>query len=606
MQPFQYLKGVFLTTVLACAILAASACGGGSVDTATLDAGQQYGIGDPESAARALETSSITVDPGLFRMGAEFEPSLPKRGISVYGTSATLTPSGGAGAWGSYAFDLTGYEGENTLIATWEPPPEEGRGWLGLPNYDSGRWDFVPLSRDLVMLPDLEPYLAAGDVLICVALVDGGEPAVLSYMAIGWPADGALLPQIPEELEGYADPFSHSKMEGTTAEDAPGETALRMWASAELDNIVVAQLSDWMTEEDAIAALEERIAAYGDEAAVGDYGWMASDNQADGSDGFNLLQFRRGPYLCLIGAGVLEAGAEPAPLSLLSSLGAAIDANLVALLGGHGASAAPARHAAASDGTVDIPLAMYGWPPDASCATCGHPAADFLRYASAAPASSVSMPFDIIKGGKVNGTITLRLDITPTDEPCVPQWYGFMTIVKIYIESISISAGGDDGDGAGRGAGDMMVGGNISVSFSASGGGGDSSGGFGFATGEVGDCGEGESLEGGEGDVLPKHIGTIKGCGVPSKIDLDIVVRDNDSGTDVQDIVGALVVAGTGYLAGDEAAGQVADAVDGLGDKSGDLSGTDGMKLVRDKDGDGKEEPGDDVGENHEAQRKIK
>jgi hypothetical protein len=262
---------------------------------------------------------------------------------------------------------------------------------------------------------------------------------------------------------------------------------------------------------------------------------------------------------------VLEAGAEPAPLSLLSSLGAAIDANLVALLGGHGASAAPARHAAASDGTVDIPLAMYGWPPDASCATCGHPAADFLRYASAAPASSVSMPFDIIKGGKVNGTITLRLDITPTDEPCVPQWYGFMTIVKIYIESISISAGGDDGDGAGRGAGDMMVGGNISVSFSASGGGGDSSGGFGFATGEVG-----------------------------------------DSGTDVQDIVGALVVAGTGYLAGDEAAGQVADAVDGLGDKSGDLSGTDGMKLVRDKDGDGKEEPGDDVGENHEAQRKIK
>jgi hypothetical protein len=580
-------------------ILSIVSCGGSDKGSLSAELRPHPGLQSPGQLMAQLSVSGIAVDAGYYKQGAAYDTQLPNNLVAEAGPAAVFNPlaTGGANdmAYACYAFDAAAYEGPAGAYLDWNTTPEAGHSWLGLGNFDANRWDLFPLdASQTAALETLEPYLNEAGLLLAAVIVDGGAPATLDAIGLGAAAQLSLLEAIPAELVGFPGPISYA----LPATEEAGERAGRLWMDAGETNLVVVQLSDELSAEDALAAYIEQCAAYGAAATVGDGGFMSQDNQLGGTEGFNLLQFTRGPYLALVGSGVMAPGAAPLSQAVLSEL--AVDLALSELAGeAHAASRAPSSIEA--DYSFNISAALSDWPAQGDC-DCGADSAG-LRQVSETTSTSVSMDLEKPAGTKV-GTITLTLKITPTEEPCGQMGTDFMTIVDVYVESITLEPGADDGDGAGRGAGDMMVGGNVSIGFLGLGGMTSVAMG-GFATGEVGDIAEGGSSSDDEDTELPKFVGQVKGCGVPKVIDVDLLLRDNDAGTDVQDIVAAAAAAAGEYGAGTETGKRVGAAVDGMGEKASDASGTDGMKLVRDRDKDGKDEPGDDVGEAHDKQTEI-
>jgi hypothetical protein len=417
-----------------------------------------------------------------------------------------------------------------------------------------------------------------------------------SSNAPGGVPHSTLLDAIPPALAGFPGPINYD----IAAAGGVGEAAGRLWMDAGETRLVVVQVSDQLSAAEALALFTEARAAYGAAGSVGDASWDASDLEKGGAHGFQVIQFTRGPYFALVGTGVMASGAAPLDSAALASLAASVDAELTARGGSRRTGSSLRADSATAKASVDLSRALSSWPPEGDC-HCGA-SGDAVRVIS--EAHTTSMSFDLIKAGEKVGSITLKLVMTPTTTPCEEQAWGTITIVDIYIESITLEPGADDGDGAGRGDGDMMVGGNISISFTSPGGTTSVAMG-GFATGEVGDVGPGGSSADDEDSELPKFIGQVKGCGIPTKIDIDLLLRDNDEGTDVQDILGAAAAAAAEYGAGSETGKRVGAAVDGMGAKPSDASGTDGMKLLRDRDKNGTDEAGDDVGEAHDKQTDI-
>lgn len=384
------------------------------------------------------------------------------------------------------------------------------------------------------------------------------------------------LDAIPVEFLDYPAPLSGylDATQGLDGDAAPGGSALRLWLDDAQGRLAFAYIMDWQTEAAATARLNLLRPADAIGTTIGAGGWQGEDASSAGYPGFRALAYRHGGIIVLCAAGITDPSAVASPMPALEALATGIEACL-------------------DEHALSMPAGLSsGLAASAVKGTSLAPSLAPVKLASGMTKSAF-MPLDLIKGGKKRGSITFKLEMTMTEEQCEG---GVVFIVDVYI--VEISLGDDDGDGWGKGAGDIMVGGDISVSFKA----GDkvSSGKAGpFATSEIGDMDANSTAkEGDDGTELPRFTGSVKGCGIPSKVDFDILVRDSDEGTEFKDIVGAGGTAAAEYLVGAETAKRIGEAIDKAGDKPKDESGTPGMKVLRDREG-------DDIGEAHDKQVEI-
>ncbi len=95
-------------------------------------------------------------------------------------------------AYATYRVDLQGYSGDPTIGFEWAEnggPHIEGKYWVGLSNWQAGRWDWFNGPRDNVLtLGDLAPYQDGfGETLVMIATTGRENVLVLRRMGVGLP-----------------------------------------------------------------------------------------------------------------------------------------------------------------------------------------------------------------------------------------------------------------------------------------------------------------------------------------------------------------------------------------------------------------------------------
>lgn len=397
-----------------------------------------------------------------------------------------------------------------------------------------------------------------------------------------------MLAAIPQSVPGFPAATAGSLPAGEFSDgiETLGGAACRYWLDTENGQLFLSFVFDMGSAGAAAGLLAELRPSSAEDSDLGAGSFSAADPGRDGDTGFSLLGLSRGQYVGLVGAARTAADAAmPAP-GLLHS-----QAELLA----SALSALPA-HAASQLSTASAAPAALETP--------GGPRESSLVYHKL-----VTVPLK--RGSQSNGAVTFALDITPTDSACghwdtpPPGQPGatadscdpagppsYCHIVQVFIAGISL--GDYDGDGPGRGSGDLMAGGELTISFKR--GTKVTRKTLSFATGELGDCDTNSSLdEGSSPEILPKFLKTIEGCGIPSSFDCDVLVRDNDEGADVADLIEVLVVGAAEGGVGKSTGEVVESAIKNMREQTPDKTGTPGMQELRSR-------AGDDVGEAHDTQ----
>jgi hypothetical protein len=404
------------------------------------------------------------------------------------------------------------------------------------------------------------------------------------------PLTQRLLSAIPLETAGFSSPFSGELPAGPFNDgiDIAGG-ACRYWIDDTRHQLFLAFILDFGTAAAAEAKLAElRPAGAEDVADLAHGGNCGEHAWTNGERGFILASFHQGSFIGFTGAAVLDAGASAPDKEAVLDLARELSAALAAIPA-HGASSA-----------VKVPQANFDTALPLTAP----------RVASLTFLKEITVPLKI--GGKNNGSISFKLEITPTDSQC-GHWENpapgqssgpvgscsdlsgppaYCHIVDVFISRISL--GDEDGDGAGRGAGDLMAGGEVSIYFKR--GTKSTKQTLSFASTELGDCDANDSLGSLDNPgILPKFIQKLEGCGQPSAVDFDVLVRDNDEGADVLDVVEVLIVGAAEAGIGKNTGGSTKELMDELEKRHNDETGTDGMRKLRERDG-------DDVGEAHDKQ----
>ncbi|MCC7478735.1 hypothetical protein IT575_09800 [bacterium] len=403
-----------------------------------------------------------------------------------------------------------------------------------------------------------------------------------------------MLAAIPLDCPGFPAPLSGELPAGDFYDGlaSPNGGACRYWLDDENHQLMLSFVFDMGSPEEALARLAELRPSGGEDIELGDSGWFGEDPGISNPTSFSMAGFAQGSFLGLTGAAILAEGAAMPSQESVLALAAELAAGL-ATVPAHGVSHHSYALVAPNGDSFQELL-------------------DKTRTSSLTYLKQVTVP---LKRGSVNnGSISFNLEITPTDIKCgqwEPQKPGipsstadscdpggppsYCHIVKISLDSITL--GDYDGDGAGRGAGDLMAGGGLSVYFKR--GIKTSKQTLSFATGELGDCDENSGITPGNSpETLPKYLKTIEACGMPSAIDFDVLVRDNDEGADVFDLITVLIVGAAEGGVGKSTGEAAADAMKELRKTTPDQTGTPGMQELRKREG-------DDVGEAHDTQIHI-
>lgn len=400
-----------------------------------------------------------------------------------------------------------------------------------------------------------------------------------------------LLAAIPLESPGFPAPISGELPAGDFHDGLTSANggACRYWLDDENQQLMLAFVFDLGTADEALARLAHLRPNGGEDIDLGEGAWFGQDSGIGDTPAFELAGYAEGQYLVLAGAAITAQTAALPTREAVLSLARQLSAGL-ASVPVHGASGLSAPAVSPGGSVFQKQL-------------------DRTRVTSLTYLKQVTVPLK--RGSEGNGSISFNLEITPTDIKC-GQWEtqqpgvpsstadscdpsgppSTCHIVKVFLAGISLSD--YDGDGPGRGSGDLMAGGEISVCFKR--GIKTSKQTLSFATGELGDCDANSSLSAGsDPDKLPKFLKTLEACGPPSAIDFDVLVRDNDDGADVVDLITVLIVGaaegGIGKSTGEAAAG----AIQELRKTTPDQTGTPGMQELRKREG-------DDVGEAHDTQ----
>ena len=260
-----------------------------------------------------------------------------------------------------------------------------------------------------------------------------------------------LLDFIPTELDGFPDAPLSASFESTDPLDEiqiPGEYAGREWITD--SEIAVAIVMDFISYSDAAQRLAETKTSDALDINLGDEGYKYEELLANGSPGFRVILWQRNQFLIVVGGGILVLNGNIPSDQTLMNLAIAIDQNI-----------------------LDSGLSLggeLGLPPEEKSLTLllesSHISSPLVL--STRNPKEITLPLiradyteeeikeDLKKDGTVNGSITLRFDVTTLLPPgdCVDLQ------VRPYISQVCL--GDDDGDGW-WGAADIRVAGSINI-----------------------------------------------------------------------------------------------------------------------------------------------
>lgn len=181
-------------------VLALACCGCGAArpnPVANHDAGAQppgaalTGVPAPEAAL--LRMGKSAGEPVYGRFGREFNAALSQR-ANAEGDCVRLSPDWtraedaiGGLAYGLYPFNLTDYSGAASFTLAWAEAPEDlSHVWLGLSDWERGRWQWFACpaggTQSLPAPPGLAPYIKAGTNELLAAIVMTGQGAGVLHM----------------------------------------------------------------------------------------------------------------------------------------------------------------------------------------------------------------------------------------------------------------------------------------------------------------------------------------------------------------------------------------------------------------------------------------
>lgn len=175
-----------------------------SISLATTACVSQSRLGSAGNSAQPAP-AVLPVLPGLarlasdygefqpFRDGADFAADLAHNRCAGADTSAFFTPdyappnlSLTAAAYCLYRLELDPAAASATLTAVWNgAAPQSAACWVGLANWDSGAWDWQPLSGDALAISHPAAYADAAKHCFCALVVLGATPGELVSISFG-------------------------------------------------------------------------------------------------------------------------------------------------------------------------------------------------------------------------------------------------------------------------------------------------------------------------------------------------------------------------------------------------------------------------------------
>jgi PKD repeat protein len=196
-----YRRLLFVASFALCLLL--PACGGGKAvgEGQTAQPAVQSSAPALPSPAELAHNSSASAISTL--TGANFAADWPHQHVEMAGTSARFTPdwqnaygtSADGIAFALYHFNLPSGSSAETLPVEleWYEAPAGGVVYLGLADYASGRWDWLPCPDGTLAVSDYERYLNEGNLIVCV-LVLGRTVCELKSLSAGLDPTGNTPP----------------------------------------------------------------------------------------------------------------------------------------------------------------------------------------------------------------------------------------------------------------------------------------------------------------------------------------------------------------------------------------------------------------------------
>ncbi|MCB1186881.1 DUF1566 domain-containing protein [bacterium] len=189
-----------LATVLLC--LAATSCGGrassveasAAVDTAQSGMPAGFSLDAPAEILRGASAGNEDYLP--LHLGSEFAAALPHNRCTVFADEAILEPAWGGEtrtgdglAYCIYRMQAAADSQSAVLELTWSGlPPAGGTCFIGLANWDSGRWQWQALpADDKLQLADMSSLADQSQHCLATVLLTGQTACVLAEISLSEP-----------------------------------------------------------------------------------------------------------------------------------------------------------------------------------------------------------------------------------------------------------------------------------------------------------------------------------------------------------------------------------------------------------------------------------
>lgn len=190
-----------LAVFLFCAFaIFASSCGGGKSQQATLtpiqsqEDLQSNGGAFPNPAPSTLKELSY-LQPDLVNRGNQFVvvEGYPLGRVNQDQTTGVFSPDWDAGnqastrlAFATYAFNIPGYDLEQSISFSFTQTGEMNDAWVGLANYTKDKWDWFQMPEGLTLELDFTEYLSAdAETMLVLPVFMGTQEWVLEKIMIG-------------------------------------------------------------------------------------------------------------------------------------------------------------------------------------------------------------------------------------------------------------------------------------------------------------------------------------------------------------------------------------------------------------------------------------
>lgn len=160
----------------------------------------------PASELLASRSGSFTLADG-YADGADFQAGMPNGRVSAAGASAGFLPAYDAGealselAYAVYGFTLPDYDNDAPvdIQLSFSDAPPLGSAWVGLSDFDSGRWDWFELPADgRLSFAGFTEFVSPSDEHLLAVACTGTEASVLDSIQLitDQPPVASLVPDV--------------------------------------------------------------------------------------------------------------------------------------------------------------------------------------------------------------------------------------------------------------------------------------------------------------------------------------------------------------------------------------------------------------------------